>query len=288
MNQKEPDDVVRAWRESAPYWEKHRETVRLMLEPVTRALIEDADIAKPKNVLDVACGAGEPGLTLAEVVGPTGSVTCTDIIPEMVAAVERQAARLKLTNMKFRQSAADALPFDDNTFEATVCRFGAMFFPDPMAALREMLRVTKPKGKMALAVWHNKESNPFFSVVTDILAKYVESDTEDPHAPGAFRFAEPGKLSQILEQAGAIEVRERVLKFRIAAPLSPAEFWTLRSEMSETVRATLPRLNHEQQKRVQQEVIETARQFFPQNQMSFPAKAIIVSGAKGIWGKDLV
>ena len=91
MNQKEPDDVVRAWRESAPYWEKHRETVRLMFEPVTRGLIEDAGIVEGVKVLDIACGAGEPGFTLAGVVGPTGSVTFTDIVAEMVAAVERQA-----------------------------------------------------------------------------------------------------------------------------------------------------------------------------------------------------
>jgi ubiquinone/menaquinone biosynthesis C-methylase UbiE len=282
MNQKEPDDVVRAWRESAPYWEKHRKNVRLMFEPVTRALIEDAGIVEAMKVLDIACGAGEPGLSLAGVVGPRGSVTCTDIVAEMVIAAERQAARRKTTNMKFCACAADALLFDDDTFDAAVCRFGAMFFPDPLAALREMLRVTKPKGKVALVVWHNKKSNPFFSVVTDILAKYIESPAEDPQAPGPFRFADPGMLSQILEQSGAIAVRERVLEFRIAAPLSPTEFWTVRSEMSETVRETLPRLNQEQQKRVQQEVIDAAYQFFPQDQMSFPAKAIIVSGAKGI------
>jgi ubiquinone/menaquinone biosynthesis C-methylase UbiE len=281
MKQKESDDVVRAWRESAPYWEKHRETVRLMFEPITRALIEDGGIVEGSKVLDIACGAGEPGLSLAQVVGPMGSVTCTDIVAEMVTAVERQATRRKMTNMKFCTCAGDALLFDDEIFDAVVCRFGAMFFPDPLAALREMLRVTKPKRKVALAVWHNKKSNPFFSIVTNILEKYIESSAEEPLTPGPFRFAEPGMLSQILEQAGATNVRERVLRFRIAAPLSPAEFWTVRSEMSETVRETLPRLNQAQQKRVQQEVIEAARQFFPQDQMSFPAKAILVSGARG-------
>jgi hypothetical protein len=133
---------------------------------------------------------------------------------------------------------------------------------------------------VALAVWHNNESNPFFSVVTDILSHYIESPPEDTLAPGAFRFAEPGALRQILEKAGAIRVRERVFEFRIAAPLSPEEFWTLRSEMSETVREKLARLGTEQRKRAQQEAIEAARPFFAQDQMSFPAKAIIISGAK--------
>jgi ubiquinone/menaquinone biosynthesis C-methylase UbiE len=285
MNQKEPHDVVRAWRESAPYWEKHRESVRLMFEPVTRALIEDAAVAEAMEVLDVAGGAGEPAFTLAQVVGPMGSVTCTDIAPEMVAAAERQAARHKLTNMKFCQCAADALPFDDETFDAAVCRFGAMFFPNPLAALREMLRVIRPRCRVAFAVWHNNESNPFFSVAIDALSRYIESPPEDPQMPSPFRFAEPGALRQIIKKAGAIDVRERLLEFRIAAPLSPDEFWTMRSEMSETMRENLARLDKEQQKRVQREVIEAARQFITQDQMSFPAKAIILSGAKVIANK---
>jgi ubiquinone/menaquinone biosynthesis C-methylase UbiE len=280
MNRREPDDVVRAWRESAPYWEKHRETVRLMFEPITRALIEDAGIAEAMKVLDIACGAGEPALTLAQIVGPKGSVICTDLVAEMVAAAEHQAARLGLTNMNFRQCAADALPFDDEKFDAAVCRLGAMFFPDPLAALREMLRVIKPGGKVALAVWHNKKSNPFFSVVTDILSKFVELPPEDPRAPGPFRFAEPGALGQLLKKAGATDVRERVLGFRVAAPISPQEFWTLRSEMSKTVRETLARLDKEQGKRVEEEAIKAARQFFERDHMSFPAKTFIVSGAR--------
>jgi ubiquinone/menaquinone biosynthesis C-methylase UbiE len=282
MSQKQPDDVVRAWRESAPYWEKHRETVRLMFEPLTRALIEETGVAESINVLDVACGAGEPGLTLAQIVGPTGSVTCTDIVPEMVAAAERQAVSRKLTNMNFCPCAADALPFDDETFDVVVCRLGAMFFPEPLAALREILRVTKPQGKVAFAVWHNNELNPFFSIATHILSRYVESPPEDPRAPGAFRFAKPGVFRQILKNAGAAGVRERVFEFRIAAPLSPEEFWTMRSEMSETMREKLARLGKKRQKRARQETIDAAHKFFVQNQMSFPAKAIIVSGAKGI------
>src|SRR6185503_7245552 len=107
MSQTDPDDVVRAWRESAPYWEKHGDTVRLMFEPMTGALIEDADVTDGMKVLDIAGGAGEPSLTLAQIVGSMGSVTCTDIVAEMVSAAEHQAARFGLTNMKFCQCAAD-------------------------------------------------------------------------------------------------------------------------------------------------------------------------------------
>ncbi len=183
---------MRAWRESAPFWEKHRETVRLMFEPVTRALVEDAHIAAGMRVLDVACGSGEPGLTLAEIVESKGCVTCTDIISEMVASAQQAAARHNLTNIKFRQCAADSLPFPNGSFDATVCRFGVMFFPEPLAGLREMLRVTNQDGRVALAVWHNSESNPFFHVVTEILSRYVESPPDDPQARGRISFRRAG------------------------------------------------------------------------------------------------
>lgn len=251
-----------------------------MFEPVTRALVEDAHIAAGMSVLDVACGSGEPGLTLAGIVESEGSVTCTDIIPEMVASTQQAATSRKLTNIKFQQCAANSLPFPNGSFDATVCRFGVMFFPEPLAGLREMLRVTRQDGRVALAVWHQSKSNPFFHIVTEVLSRYVESPPDEPEAPGAFRFAEPGALARILKQSGAVDVRERVFDFFIAAPISPHEFWTVRSEMSDAVREKLAQIDQAQHAEVKQHVIEAVSAFFPEGQMQFPAKAIIVSGAK--------
>ena len=80
MSQAQPTDTLLEWRESAKYWAKHSATIRQMFAPLTRALIEDAAIAQGHSVLDVAGGPGEPSLTIAEIVGPTGSVTCTDAV----------------------------------------------------------------------------------------------------------------------------------------------------------------------------------------------------------------
>ncbi len=280
MDREQQNEIVEAWRESAPFWEKHRQTIRLMFDPVTHTLIADAAVSRDMNVLDIACGSGEPGLTLAEIVGQHGSVTCTDIVPEMVAACQRAAARRGFTNMKFHQCPADALPFEVDSFDAAICRFGVMFFPDPVAGLREMLRVTKSGGKITLAVWHNSESNPFFQIVTDVLSDYVESPPDDPDAPGAFRFAEPGLLARILDQAGAANVRERILEFHIAAPISLDEFWTIRSEMSDSVREKLAKIDKSKHAAVKRDVLAAANQFFPGGRMNFPAKAIIVSATK--------
>jgi ubiquinone/menaquinone biosynthesis C-methylase UbiE len=281
MSQVQPSDTLREWRESAFYWKKHAATIRIMFAPVTQELIEDTGIVEGNAVLDVACGAGEPSLTIAERVGPRGSVICTDAIPEMIAAAQREAQRRGITNVAFRQCAADSLPFESASFDAVVCRLGVMFFPDPLAGLREMLRVTKREGAIALAVWGKSDLNPFSYLITDVVARYSDAATPaDPNAPGAFRFAEPGSLARILAEAGAVGVKERVLKFNIAAPISPQQFWELRSETSGTLREKLAALSPSQADLLAQEAQEAVREFFQNNRMSIPAQMIIVTARK--------
>jgi len=143
-----------------------------------------------------------------------------------------------------------------------------------------MLRVAKPGGTLALAVWHRNELNPFTRIVTDVISRYVESPPADAAAAGAFRFAEPGKLASILRSARASDVRERVLYFQIEAPISPSEFWAMRSATSDTLREKMARLCAEQVVRVTQDVQEVVREYFPKNLMSFPAQMIVVTGNK--------
>jgi ubiquinone/menaquinone biosynthesis C-methylase UbiE len=272
--------VLLSWNETAKYWIHYSNTIRAMFAPLTEALIEGARIETGQMVLDVAGGSGEPGLTIAERVGPTGSVMCTDAVAEMVEAARQEATRRGLTNVQFRECTADALPFPDNSFDATVCRLGAMFFPDTVAALREMLRVTKPGGRLTLAVWHKSEVNPFCYVVTNVMAQHVNSPAADPDAPNAFRFAESGKLAQILTAAGASEVQERVVTFNLEAPLSPHQFWTMRSKTSDTLREKLAKLSAGEQAQIAREVEQGVQEFFPHNQMKFPAHIRLVTGTK--------
>ena len=273
-------DRLKEWAETAQYWARHHETIRTMFEPLTRALIDQAGIKEGQSVLDVAGGAGEPSLTIAEVVGPRGSVMCTDPIAEMIAAAETDAREREIENVQFRQCGADVLPFADDAFDVVVSRLGAMFFPDPLAALQEMLRVTKPGGSVALAVWHKSEINPFCYLITDVMSRHVEAAPADPDAPNAFRFAEPGKLANILKQAGAIDVEEQVVKFDLAAPITAEGFWTMRSETSETLRTKLKSLSDEERRQIGDEVENAVEPFFPGGHMHFPTQIIIISGRK--------
>ena len=144
-----------------------------------------------------------------------------------------------------------------------------------------MLRVTKREGVIALAVWDKSELNPFSCLITNVVARHFGvAAPADPNAPGAFRFAEPGSLARILRDAGAVDVKERVLKFHIAAPISPGEFWEMRSETSGTLREKLASHSPEQADLIAQEAQEAVREFFPNDQMRFPAQMIIVTGKR--------
>ena len=272
--------VLDSWNETAKYWIRYSDTIRAMFAPLTEALVSQAGIDVGQKILDVAGGSGEPGLTIAEKVGPNGSVTCTDAVAEMVEGARHEATRRGLANVQFHRCQADSLPFPDNSFDATVSRLGIMFFPDPLAALRQMLRVTKPGGSVAIAVWGKSEVNPFCYVVTNVMAQHVNSPAADPDAPNAFRFAEPGKLAHVLTQAGASEVEERVVTFYLEAPLTPLEFWTMRSRTSDTLREKLAKLSTEEQSQIAREVEQGVTEFFPHNQMNFPVQMVLVSGKK--------
>jgi len=155
-------------------------------------------------VLDIATGPGEPALTITALVGPEGKVFGVDPVPEMVEAARRATDHLGLRNAEFDVASADRLPFPADAFDAVVCRFGVMFFPSPVDAVREMLRVLKPGGKLAMAVWHFVERNPFHYALWRVIERYVDSPPPASDAPDAFRFANPGKLRDVLAEAGAM------------------------------------------------------------------------------------
>lgn len=272
--------VIDKWSGAAPFWEKHREVIRHMFAPVTQALVDAGQIGPGNSVLDIATGPGEPALGIAGVVGPEGKVVGIDPVAGMVAAARREAERRGLGNVKFEVATTDDLPFANDTFDAVVSRFGVMFVSDPVPSIREMLRVLKPGRKLAFAVWYLADNNPFFYTVSRILQHFVDSPPVAPDAPDAFRYAAPGKLKDVLREAGATNVSERLLQFTIDAPLSKEDFWTVRTEMSEGMREKLGRLSSEQVAEVRRQSIEAAGAYSTGGGMSFPAEVLIVSGTK--------
>src|SRR6266478_5194927 len=242
MTPEEQNKALDSWQTSARYWDKYRVLIEQMFAPLTSGLVEEARIGIGHKVLDIGGGSGEPSLTVSSIVGPTGSVMYTDPVAGMLETAQAEADRRGLTNIHFRQCSGDDLPFPDHIFDVAVGRLSAMFFLDPLTGVREALRVILECGYVSFVVWGPKVANPFFSTVTDVIDRFVESPRQDPDAPDAFRFAAPGKLAGILENADAENVIARQLNFQIEAAISFEQFWQLRTEMSETLREKMARL----------------------------------------------
>ena len=198
----------------------------------------------------------------------------------MIEAAIQEATRRRMSNVRFEVAAAEHLPFASNFFDAVVSRFGVMFFPDPLLGIREMLRVLKPDRRFAFAVWHAAEGNPFHTVVNDTLERYIESTPAAPDAPGGYRFAEPGKLLRLLKEAEVQHPTERLLRFHTQAPISIEQYWDLRIELSDTLRAKVAKLAPNQVAQAKRDVINEAKTFWVEGAMNFPSEVLIVSGRK--------
>ncbi len=113
--------------------------------------------AKPlprEHVLDVACGTGALTRVVAKSIGPNGRVVGLDLSPDMLAEARKTALDpSSAAPIEWREGDVNAIPFENESFDIVFCNFGLMFFPDRVAALKEMHRVLKPEGRLALAVW---------------------------------------------------------------------------------------------------------------------------------------
>jgi len=280
-------EAIKRWTGSAPFWEKHREIIRHMFAPVTDALVEEAQIGSGNAVLDIATGPGEPALTMASLVGAQGKIFGIDPIQGMIDGARREASRLALKNIQFDVAFADHLPFPADTFDAVVSRFGVMFFPSPLDAVREMLRVLKPGRKLVMAVWHFAARNPFHYSLSRVVDQYVDTPPLAPDALDAFRYAAPGRLLEILKEAGVTAPTERLVQFTIDAPMSVEDFWALRLEMSEKLREKINVLPPERMTELKRQTLESIREYSTDRGISFPAEILLVSGAKGTFSEPL-
>lgn len=137
-------------------------------------LADAADIRKGQKVLDVACGTGILARIAAERVGKGQSVSGLDANPAMLAVAKRIAPQIE-----WCEGDAETLPFDDDSFDAVLCQFGLMLFSNPGRALREMNRVLKPGGRLAVAVFGSLDALPAYAAMAGVYDRFVNKSAGD-------------------------------------------------------------------------------------------------------------
>lgn len=224
-------DAARAyWATRAPQWDAWADHLAPLAERFNAALIEAIDVRPGQTLLDLASGAGEPALTLARHVGPSGFVTATDLVPEMLAGARRRIEGTGLTNVSFEICGIDDLPFEDSVYDAATCRFGLMFVPDVHTALSSIRRVLKPGGQAACVVWGPRNANTLFEVLQQVVSPLLGEESDDGESP-MFGFSTADSLNQAFFGAGFDDAQEIELNFTPEIDAGEA-FWQPILEMS--------------------------------------------------------
>jgi SAM-dependent methyltransferase len=195
------------WNSVAPSWERQAQFVDEHMAAATTLLLDMAAVVHGDEVIELACGPGGAGLAAAERVGEAGRVVLADLAEEMVAVAARRASGLaQVTTLLCDQAAIDA---PDASFDAVLVRHGLMFAEDPVAAVREALRVLRPGGRYGVAAWGSRAANPWLGLILDAVGEQFGVPFPPPGIAGPFALDDPDRLAGVLEEGGleAVDVR---------------------------------------------------------------------------------
>jgi SAM-dependent methyltransferase len=248
------------WTAAAPTWDREGEIIAASTRAVTDALLEAAAPAAGMAVLDVAGGTGDPTGRLAALVGAAGRVTCSDLTPAMLAGARRRLAGA--TNVCFVAASAEALPFEDDVYDAVVSRFGVMLFADPAGGAREMLRVARPGATVVAAVW-GAGRWPL-----SIPMRAVARARRPVDAPGVFASAENLWASS---QASARDVCERAFTM---SRIGLDQFWPFLLRVAAPLRAAVGH-RRPSRERIAAAVREDVAPHFPDGTMTSPPDGVV-------------
>lgn len=186
-----------------------------------------AQIQPGQRVLDVACGTGVLGREIASRVGTSGHVAGIDPNQGMIAVAKQLAP-----GVEWREGTAESLPFADESFDVVVSQFGLMFFTNRCQALDEMLRVLKPGGSMAIAVWDSLNSLPAYSSEVALLEQIAGQQAADAlRAP--FEIGDQRVLSTLFTECGMASAK-------ITTHYGVAQFPSVRTMVEADLRGWLP------------------------------------------------
>jgi SAM-dependent methyltransferase len=267
------------WGAAAAAWDRWFSWYVTNFQPVFDWCAEAINAGPGMRVLDIACGAGQPALTLSTRVGASGHVDAVDMSPEMIAAAERRANSLGSTNLQFHEMDAESLAFGDAIFDGVTCVCGLMFCPDPSAALAEIQRVLKPGGRFAVVVWDEPAKNQFSSVIGRAAAEVLKAPPPAPNAPQAFRF-ERAQLADLMREAAAVDltIDSRPMFFDYE---NVENYLEITTDLAGALKAKLATLTHDDLERFKTLVRANAAPYVSGDRLRLLATPVCVTGRRG-------
>jgi SAM-dependent methyltransferase len=209
---------ARDWDAVAEAWDRWSPVLAAWLGPVTESMLVMARLRAGDKIVDVAAGAGEPGLTAAERVGPTGSVLATDLSAGILAFADRAARERGVRNFAARVMDAERLELPDGAFDVALSRLGVVYCPDRRQALAEMRRVLRAGGRAVVASFTTPDHNRFFAIPIGVIRRRVQLPPPAPDQPGPFSLGRPGMMADALRPAGFGDVESNIISTPLRLP----------------------------------------------------------------------
>lgn len=195
--------------EAAQRWVRQQPDLDRILAPYLETGLRAAGVVPGERVLDVGCGAGTSSLRLAEALGPDGQVVAVDVSAPLLAYAQSREAEAAGERAPIQWLLGDAGSVSyPVSFDLLFSRFGVMFFPEPLPALRHLVASLRPGGRLCCVVWRSIEENPWFSMALSIAEELLGPfPPADPTAPGPASWADSGRITRLLLEAGLQDVR---------------------------------------------------------------------------------
>lgn len=272
-------EMLERWERGAEGWRRRADDIRDFGRPVSDWIIEELELKPGQRVLELAAGPGDTGFLAAHRIAPGGTLISSDASEAMLDVARERAAALGLDNVEFRQLQLEWIDLETASVHAALCRWALMLLVDPGAALQEIRRVLRPGGRFATAVWDLAEYNPWATTPTRALIELGHAEPPDPDAPGMFTLADPGRLRQLMESAGFVEVALDTIKLDRPRP-SLDDYLAEQLDLSVGFAETRRRLDDEQWEAVRGRISELAEQFTASDgTVTFPARCLLASAS---------
>lgn len=237
------------------------------------AVLDAAGVASGNWILDVATGTGDAALLAAARLGEHGTVVAVDLsVPMLLVAGSKPSQ----SELEFVATDAQALPFAECAFDAVICLFGLMFFPEQIVALKEFRRVLCPGGRVALTVWGPPGRAPFAGIVAEALSEELSADREDLLRP--FALANPRQVEFLLSEAGfgSVSVGREIREARFA---SFDDFWEPVEAGGGRLGQAYIGLSHQARAAVRHDVKKRVATFATNGEIVMELEAYIATGA---------
>jgi ubiquinone/menaquinone biosynthesis C-methylase UbiE len=271
-------NAIETWNSLSSGRREWEPVVNAFLLPISSSMIRQLDLSPASNVLDVATGMGEPGLTIAALF-PSASVVGIDISDEMLGISHENAIRKNIFNFETVCCDVNSMPFPDNHFDAIICRNGIMFFDDIEAGLKEMSRVLRPNGRVTVSAWGLLEKNLWINVVLDAITAVTNHKAYNKHIPGMFYCMQPGFMTDWFEEVDMQDIDEQELTGIIEFS-SIEEHWRFVTTVSAAVVEALKKVDPDSIAAVREIVGKKISTHIIRDRLYFQWNTRITSGTK--------